>query len=514
MLQTRRRIGLAAAFLLVFALPVRANGTSMLLTGDAGDYISGGRTLFFTSADGPFTAFRNYSNGVSLGFHTPNYSHWWYFDFAAAGNQYLTPGVYTGALRYPFNSSSNGLSVSGDGRGCNQLTGTFDVKEIAYGPGAPGSAGSVLAFRATFEQHCEGFAPAARGEIRYNATLPIEMTAPTMVTALERQAISFPVGGADALGRHVTLSAAGLPQGASFIDNGDNTGTFSWQPLEGQAGSYWVTFRGDNGAGGVETTFTDLQVIAVPPLNDDFSNPIVVSDVPSTHVQTTTKATSGFDDPFCAGSTHTVWYAFTPPADMRVELNTFGSDYDTTLSVYIGARGALSQVACNDNAGGTPQSRVRFDAHAGVTYWIMAAGYYWTSAGRLQLNVLEAPPALGVGLAIHETARVDPTTGQAILTGTLTCSRAVLASISGQLKQEHAQSSLVGQFALVVPCDGTTDWTATVVTAPALFQGRAANLFVAGRASVTASASALDDDTGEKVQSNAATRIVLRGGSR
>ena len=38
MLQTGRRIGLAAAFLLVCALPVRANGTSMLLTGDAGDY--------------------------------------------------------------------------------------------------------------------------------------------------------------------------------------------------------------------------------------------------------------------------------------------------------------------------------------------------------------------------------------------------------------------------------------------------------------------------------------------
>jgi hypothetical protein len=68
--------------------------------------------------------------------------------------------------------------------------------------------------------------------------------------------------------------------------------------------------------------------------------------------------------------------------------------------------------------------------------------------------------------------------------------------ISGQLKQDHAQESLTGQFAFVISCDGTTDWTATVLIAPTLFEGRAADLFVAGRADITASASALDQDTG------------------
>ena len=53
-----------------------------------------------------------------------------------------------------------------------------------------------------------------------------------------------------------------------------------------------------------------------------------------------------------------------------------------------------------------------------------------------------------------------------------------------------------------------------MVIAPTLFAGRAADLFVAGRADVTASASALDQDTGETAQSNAAARIVLRGGVR
>ena len=505
-----RRIVLSTVFVLLFAVHARADSTSLLLTGDPGDYITGGRTMYFTAADGAFTAWRNYDNGVSIGFNTPNFSHWWYLNFAAAGDQYVTSGVYTNAVRWPFQSSTPGLSIYGDGRGCNVLSGSFEVKEVVYGPGGPGTAGSVLAFRATFEQHCEGWAAAARGEIRYNATLALDMTAPSTMSVFERQAVAFTVRAADTAGRHVSLSATGVPQGAVFVDNGDNTGTFSWVPLEGQAGSYLVTFRGDNAAGQLEAIYTALDVIAVPPLNDDFNTPIVIDQFPYTNVQTTTKATWSSDDPFCAGSSHTVWYAFTPSSDMRVEFNTFGSDYDTTLSVYTGRRGALSQVACNDNAGGA-QSRVRFDAQAGVTYWIMAGGYYWTSSGRLQLNLLTAPPPLTLGLAVTEWGGVDPTTGQAVVNGTITCARPVLVSISGQLKQDHAQSSLTGRFAFVVPCHGTTDWNATVVTSPALFQGRAAELFVAGRAHVTASAVALDEDTGEKVQSNAAARIVLRG---
>ena len=506
-----QRILVVSLFFLLHATDSRAAVTSVLLTGDQGDYISGGQTLYFTPADGTFSATMNYHNGVSVAFHTPTYSHWWYLDFSAPNKQFLTPGVYTGALRFPFENSQAGLSVSGDGRGCNTLTGSFEVKEVVYGPGPWGTAGSVVSFRATYEQHCEGWTAAARGEIRYNATLPLEVTAPSSISTYERQPIAVPVRAVDSLGRHVTLSASGVPPGATFVDNGDNTGMLSWLPLDGQAGSYLVTFRGDNGAGNVETALTSIAVLAAPPVNDDFSAPIIVGDVPFTNMQSTTKATSAPDDPFCAAAARTVWYAFTPSTDMRVEFNTFGSDYDTTLSVYTGSRGALTPIACNDNSGRGWQSRVRFDAVAGVTYWIMAGSYYYSSGGHLVLNALPAPPPLTIGLAVAEFGGVDPTTGQATITGSIVCSRPVLVSIAGELRQDHAQSPLTGQFAFVVPCDGTTDWSATVVNAPELFEGRAAALFVGGKATVTASASALDQDTGEKAQSNAATRIVLRG---
>jgi len=503
----RRFTFVLSVLLLLVAADAHAGVTSWMMTGDPGDYITGGRTYYYTTADGPFTARLNYHNGVSLSFHTPSYSHWWYIDFSAPGQQRLAVGLYNGALRFPFEGTQAGLSLYGDGRGCNTLTGTFEVKEVVYGSGS-----DVLSFRASFEQHCEGWTVAARGEVRYNATIPIEIAAPPAVSSYEQQPIAFPVIATDVLARHVSLSATGLPAGASFYDNGDNTGTFAWLPAIGQAGTYTVSFRGDNGAGNVETVFSTITVIARPPANDYISSPFVVTDVPSTFTQTTTLATSSYDDPFCAGSGHTVWYSFTPHVDMRVEFNTFGSDYDTTLAVYTGRPGSLATLACNDNSAGTSQSRFRFNAVAGETYWIMAGAYYNLPARHLVLTALEPPPPLSIGLTIAGFGEVDPTTGETTLVGSISCSRPVLVTISGVLKQDHAQTSLTGRFALVASCDATTDWTATVVVPVSLFEGRAADLFVGGKATVTASAFATDQDAGETAQSNAATTIVLRGG--
>jgi hypothetical protein len=74
--------------------------------------------------------------------------------------------TYENAARYPFQSPTQpGLEVSGDGRGCNELTGRFDILEISYT-----SQGEIDRFSADFEQHCEGADSALFGSIRYNAT--------------------------------------------------------------------------------------------------------------------------------------------------------------------------------------------------------------------------------------------------------------------------------------------------------------------------------------------------------
>ena len=79
------------------------------------------------------------------------------------------------------------------------------------------------------------------------------------------------------------------------------------------------------------------------PANDDFDNATVVGALPFTDTIGTADATTAEDDPFCNGNEHSVWYAFTPTANTTIRADTVGSNYDTTLSVYTGSRGALSQ---------------------------------------------------------------------------------------------------------------------------------------------------------------------------
>jgi hypothetical protein len=110
---------------------------------------------------------------------------------------------------------------------------------------------------------------------------------------------------------------------------------------------------------------------AAPPANDDFDNAVALTAVPFEVTADTTEATRADDDPECIGGDgFTVWYDLTLGSTTEVVLDTFGSDYDTTLSAWTGARGSLEPVACNDDSGSL-QSRIRFTVQAGVTYHVM-----------------------------------------------------------------------------------------------------------------------------------------------
>src|SRR5207244_11834117 len=53
------------------------------------------------------------------------------------------------------------------------------------------------------------------------------------------------------------------------------------------------------------------------------------------------------------GVSNTVWYSFTPCGSGTVTIDTFGSSYDTVLSMFTGTCSAATQVSCSDNAIGT-----------------------------------------------------------------------------------------------------------------------------------------------------------------
>ena len=500
------RTTLVLLLLLAGASRAAAGVTSLLLNSEPGDFIGQGQLLVFTDADGPFLATSGGGgNVVNVSFNTPTFNHFWFVSFGAPDNQPLAVGSYEGAMRNAFRAPGQpGLDVFGDGRGCNTLTGRFTILELVIG-----GAGEVVSFRATFEQHCEGFTPALRGEVRYNANVPLHLTGPPFVTALENQLTSFDVTAAVEGGGHVSLSASNLPPGASFVDNANNTGTFSWIPLASQAGTYLIAVQGASGVF-VETTYVRITVILTPPPNDEIDSAVAVTGIPFTYMQQAANATSAPDDPFCVGSKGSVWFTYTPVTTGRVEFNTIGSNYDTALSAYTGTRGNLSQLACNWNGS---QSRIRFDATAGTTYSIMVAAAFGGAPGSLTLHALEAPPPFTMQITLNPFSLVAPSTGGVLVSGTAICSGPSFVFVNGSIRQVRAGHEIRGFFSANVPCDGTTPWEAPVFyLTNALFSGRGAALFNAGSADVAVSAFAFDPIEGTSVNRNAAATVRLRGG--
>jgi PKD repeat protein len=86
------------------------------------------------------------------------------------------------------------------------------------------------------------------------------VSAPASELVDEGQQLTFGVSATDQDGDAVGLSATGAPPGASFNDNGDNTGTFDWTPSYSQSGSYTVTFVGNDGNGGTGSASTAIEV--------------------------------------------------------------------------------------------------------------------------------------------------------------------------------------------------------------------------------------------------------------
>ena len=87
-------------------------------------------------------------------------------NFAPAAGGLLVPGLFDPAQRYPFQAGSfAGLSIYGNGSGCNTVTGKFSIEELARDPVA-----GITRLSVTFEQHCEGGTAALRGVINFQAT--------------------------------------------------------------------------------------------------------------------------------------------------------------------------------------------------------------------------------------------------------------------------------------------------------------------------------------------------------
>src|SRR5262249_50821909 len=72
-------------------------------------------------------------------------------------------------------------------------------------------------------------------------------------------------------------------------------------------------------------------------------------------VNSTTVGMTNDGSSSCDAIGNDVWFNYTAGATGgQLSLNTCGSAIDTVLSVYSGACGALTELACNDDAAGSP----------------------------------------------------------------------------------------------------------------------------------------------------------------
>ncbi len=159
------------------SLTVPTSGNFFYLISQPGDYVGRGTEQLYTGADSsikglmlPGTPGPDYFSGRII---QGNF-HFWSVVITPPPTEILVARSYISARRANTPTDHPGLDVSGDGSGCNTLTGKFDVDEISFW-----STGDLKTFQATFEQHCSGAIPALFGRIRIETPAPLpplEMT--------------------------------------------------------------------------------------------------------------------------------------------------------------------------------------------------------------------------------------------------------------------------------------------------------------------------------------------------
>lgn len=128
-------------------------------------------------------------------------------------------------------------------------------------------------------------------------------------------------------------------------------------------------------------------------INDNFADAIVLNGNSISTTGSNLAATGEFGELVHAGvnfdpsfDTNFVWWAWTALTSGSITIDTFGSDFDTSLAVYIGSElSQLIEVANNDDRSGF-QSEVSFSAIAGENYQIAVDGY-GSSQGSIALNL-------------------------------------------------------------------------------------------------------------------------------
>jgi parallel beta-helix repeat protein len=262
-------ISLSVATLCV-SVTAHAQSNLLLFISQPGDYIGQGNTYVTTNP-------ANYSFSGTLGGISAGAFGYGFTFTPGTGN--LAVGSYPNAVRWPFNGGSPGIDISGNGRGCNNECGSFQILEISTN-----GSGQIDHCWLTYSNSCEcTFAPMT-GEIRYNSLLaPAAPTPRTLHVPADYATIQGAINNASLLAADTVLVSPGTysesvnfkGKGATLISAAGPASTFITPP----SGSAAVVFSSGETTNSIVSGFTLTGSTGVSVSGG--STPLIVSNVVS-----------------------------------------------------------------------------------------------------------------------------------------------------------------------------------------------------------------------------------------
>jgi hypothetical protein len=158
----------AAALLALGATPMTATAAvspaaglnAFTLNGNAGSYLLGAGHVSLRGTQVSASPYG--TNG--LHFSGSSDQHNWTALIAAPTDTALSVGTFE--TRRGSDATTFGLDLAGDGRSCNEDTGSITIHEVARN-----DAGDITSFAASFTQRCENTMPPVTGELRFNSSV-------------------------------------------------------------------------------------------------------------------------------------------------------------------------------------------------------------------------------------------------------------------------------------------------------------------------------------------------------
>jgi hypothetical protein len=189
------------------------------------------------------------------------------------------------------------------------------------------------------------------------------------------------------------FTGSSVDQLTALQQNDDSAGTTQSRIEQSvQAGAtYYIAVDGySSSQGSITLNYAFTTEVAPPPLsspiNNHFLDAIVLSGTAGSVTGNNVNATGETGEPTQSGTLNSIWWRWTAPQNGVLTLDTFGSEFDTYLSLSAGdSLDSLSVLQQNDDSHGVAQSHLEQLVEAGTTYYIAVDGYNG-AAGNVTLN--------------------------------------------------------------------------------------------------------------------------------